>query len=164
MSATLLRLSIAGIACAIAMPAGAQLATEKVLTYAVSKVIAENAYEACAAQGYGVSVHVVGREGEVRFAIRGDNSRPHGFENSRRKAYTARVARIPSADFAKRAETEATQREQKTLPGIIAIGGGLPIKVGNEVIGGVGVSGAPGADKDAACAQVGLDKAADMLK
>ena len=71
--------------------------------------------------------------------------------------------RIPSADYAKRyADNNIVVRQQVTLPNIIAIPGGLPIKVGNEVVGGVGASGSPGVDEP--CVQAGLDKVADQLK
>jgi uncharacterized protein GlcG (DUF336 family) len=73
-------------------PASAQPSSnEKNLTYEVAKVIAETAYETCMAQGFHVSVHVVGREGETRFAIRGDGSSADAFDNSRRKAYAMRM-------------------------------------------------------------------------
>jgi uncharacterized protein GlcG (DUF336 family) len=71
--------------------------------------------------------------------------------------------RIPSADYAKRyADNNTVVRQQVTLPNIIAIPGGLPIKVGTEVVGGVGASGSPGIDEP--CVQAGLDKVADQLK
>jgi len=150
-------------ACLLAMPASAQLLNHKDLSYDIAKTIAMTAVETCRAQGYGVSAHVVGRDGETIVALRGDGAGPHTFENSRRKAYTARTFRQPSQQYADRYEKELTVRQQATLPGIIAIGGGLPIKVGDEVIGGAGVSGSP-AGHDEPCVQAGLDKVKDMLK
>jgi hypothetical protein len=80
-----------------------------------------------------------------------------------RNSHTAMNFRIPSADYAKRyADNNTVVRQQVTLPNIIAIPGGLPIKVGNEVVGGVGASGSPGIDEP--CVQAGLDKVADQLK
>jgi uncharacterized protein GlcG (DUF336 family) len=52
----------------------------------------------------------------------------------------------------------------KDTEGTIALGGGVPIKAGNEVIGAIGVSGAPGGEKDEACANAGIQKVADKLK
>jgi uncharacterized protein GlcG (DUF336 family) len=96
--------------------------------------------------------------------IRGDNASPHTMENSRRKAYTANTFRASSAVFAKRvADGEAGPRQQATLPGIIAIAGGLPIKAGDDVIGAAAISGSPGGN-DEGCVQAGLDKAKDLLK
>jgi uncharacterized protein GlcG (DUF336 family) len=150
-------------ACLLAPPAGAQLLNHKDLSYEIAKTIATTAVETCRAQGYGVSAHVVGRDGETIVALRGDGSGPHTFENSRRKAYTARTFRQSSQQYAERYEKEPTVRQQATLPSIIAIGGGLPIKVGDEVIGGAGVSGSP-AGHDEPCVQAGLDKVKDQLK
>jgi uncharacterized protein GlcG (DUF336 family) len=151
------------IACAVAAasPAYAQLVTEKALSVATSITIAQTAYESCKAQGYHVSVHVVGREGQVLVALRGDGTSPHTFENSQRKAYTARTFRQPSGEFAQRVKDNPGA---SLLTGVIPIQGGLPIKVGDDVIGGVGVSGAPGGEKDEACSKAGIDKVADQLK
>jgi uncharacterized protein GlcG (DUF336 family) len=145
-------------------PASAQLLNRKELSYAVAKTIAETAVETCQAKGFRVSVHVVNGAGETIAAFRGDNSGPHSFENSRRKAYTAMTFRTSTAAYAKRlADGDVTVRQQVTLPHVIAIAGGLPIKAGEDVIGGVGVSGSPGGN-DEPCVQAGLDKVADQLK
>ena len=84
-------------------------------------------------------------------------------ENSQRKAYTARTFRISSGEFAQRVKDNPSISAVH-LTGIIAAQGALPIKAGDEVIGAVGVSGAPGGEKDEACAKAGLDKIADQLK
>ncbi len=154
--------TVAGLACAVAFPANAELLSEKNLSAAVALTIAQTAYESCAQQGYHVSVHVVGREGQVLVAIRGDGSSPHTLENSLRKAYTARTFRTPSGDFAQRVKDNPTLGVVH-LPGVIALQGALPIKVGEDVIGAVGVSGAPGGDKDEACSKAGIDKVAAQL-
>jgi uncharacterized protein GlcG (DUF336 family) len=80
-----------------------------------------------------------------------------------RKAYTARTSRAPSGDMVKRLK-DNPQLSQIYLTNIIAAQGALPIKVGEDVIGAAGVSGAPGGDKDEACVKAGLDKVADQLK
>src|SRR5664279_1746656 len=145
-------------ACAITSSANAELLNEKSLSTAVALTIAQTAYDSCVQQGYHVSVHVVGREGQVLVAIRGDGSSPHTLENSLRKAYTARTFRTSSGDFAQRVKDNPTLGVVH-LPGVIALQGALPIKVGEDVIGAVGVSGAPGGDKDEACSKAGIDKA-----
>ena len=151
-------------ALAGAAPAHAELLAHKDLSYDVSKVIAETALETCRAKGYAVSVFVVGRDGETLVAMRGDGAGPHTWENARRKAYTARTTRAPSAAFAKRiAENNPLTLQQATLPGMIGIAGGLPIKVGDDTIGGVGISGSPSGN-DEPCAQAGIDKVQDQLK
>jgi uncharacterized protein GlcG (DUF336 family) len=113
-------------------------------------------------QGYHVSVHVVGIEGEVLVAIRGDGSSPHTFENSERKAYTARTFKKPSGEFAQQLK-DHPELSSIHLARVIAAQGALPIKVGDDVIGAVGVSGAPGGDKDEACSKAGIDKVAAQL-
>ena len=94
--------------------------------------------------------------------LRGDGAGLHTPEGADRKAYTARTYGSPSADFAKRVQSDAGLRPAMQYTRVLALGGGLPIKVGNEVIGAVGVSGSPG--KDDVCSQAGLDKVADQLK
>jgi uncharacterized protein GlcG (DUF336 family) len=126
------------IAALVATTSAGAARAEKNLTYDVAKIIAEAAYEACAAQGFHVSVHVVGPSGETRFAIRGDGAGSNTFENSRRKAYTVRMR--PD----------------------LQIEGGLPIKAGAEIIGGIGVNGSQRANQS--CAQAGINKTSDLLK
>ena len=163
MSATFDRLAVIGLACALVSPASAQLLNQKALSASTALTIAQTALETCTKQGYHVSVHVLGRNGEVLVAVRGDGAPPHTMENSQRKAYTARTFSIPSGEFVQRVKDNPTTGAVH-LTGVIAAQGALPIKVGDEVIGAVGVSGAPGGDKDEACSKAGLDKVADQLK
>ncbi len=167
MSASAVRLAISaatlGLAASLATPAGAELLARKDLSLDTAIAIATTAAATCKSQGYRVSVHVVGRTGEVLVALRGDNASPHTFENSMRKAYTARTFRVPSGEIVKRLK-ENPQFAGVFLTNVIATEGALPIAVGDDVIGAVGVSGAPGGDKDAACAKSGIDKVADQLK
>jgi uncharacterized protein GlcG (DUF336 family) len=151
------------LTCVLAAPASAQLLVRKDLTFAIAKTIAEASIEACKSRGYNVSAVVVDRAGETIVAMRGDNASPHTMENARRKAYTARSFRQPTAEYAKKfAANDPVVRQQVTLPNVIAIPGGVPIKVGDDVIGGVGLSGSPG--KDDECVEVGMQKVADQLK
>jgi uncharacterized protein GlcG (DUF336 family) len=143
--------------------ATAQLLNHKDLSLATALTIATTAAETCKGQGNRVSVTVVGRTGEAIVQLRGDDASPHTIENSQRKAYTARTFRGSTADVADRLQKNP-RPSALHLAGISVDGGGLPIKVGEDVIGGVGVSGSPGGDKDEACAKAGLDKVADQLK
>ena len=160
------RMLVLGLIAAVGVvgrPVEAQLLTHRDLSYAMAKTIAESAIESCAAKGYAVSAVVVDRDGEVIIAMRADNAGPHTMENARRKAYTARSFRTSTAAYAKRfADGDPVVHQQVTLPNVIAIPGGLPIKVGDDVIGGAAVSGSPGVDEP--CVQAGLDKVADQLK
>ena len=151
------------LAATISAPASAQLLTHKDLSLGTALAIATTASETCKANGYSVSVTIVGRVGEVILQMRGDSAAPHTMENSFRKAYTARTFRIPSGEMVQRVKQDPTLGAVH-LTNIIAIQGALPIKVGDDVIGAVGVSGAPGGDKDEVCSKAGLDKVADQLK
>jgi uncharacterized protein GlcG (DUF336 family) len=152
-----------GLMVALAAPASAQLLSHKDLSLATALTIATTAAETCKAQGYRVSVTILGREGQVIVQLRGDEAPPHTIENSQKKAYTSRTFRIPSGEFAQRVKDNPTTGAVH-LTGIVAAQGALPIKVGDEVIGAAGVSGAPGGEKDEACVKAGLDKVADQLK
>jgi uncharacterized protein GlcG (DUF336 family) len=152
-----------GAAVAASSPARADLLTHKDLSLATALAIATTAEDTCKANGNKVSVTVVGREGEIIVQLRGDDASPHTIENSWRKAYTSRTFRQSSGDFVKRVKNDPTTGAV-FLNGIAAAQGGLPIKVGDDTIGGVGVSGSPGGDKDEVCAKAALDKAADQLK
>jgi len=151
------------LGCFLPRAAQAELLTHHDLPYAVALTIAREAVESCRAKGYAVSAVVVDRDGETVVAIRGDDAAPHTVENARRKAYTALSFRVSTTEYAKRfADDNPVVRQQVTLPGVIAIPGGLPVRVGDEVVGGVGASGSPGVDEP--CVQAGLDKAADQLR
>jgi uncharacterized protein GlcG (DUF336 family) len=164
---TMSRFCLAAAAVAIAgasiAPANAQLLQHKDLTAAIAFEIAETAQATCKANGYSVSVTVVGRSGEVILQVRGDDAPPHTVENSMRKAYTARTTRAPSGAMVDRVKADPTTGFVH-LTNIIAVQGALPIKVGDEVIGAAGASGAPGGEKDEACVKAALDKVADKLK
>jgi uncharacterized protein GlcG (DUF336 family) len=149
--------------CALAAPAGAQLATHKDLTASIAIAIAQTTIETCKANGYKVSSTVVGRNGEIVAQVRGDDTGPHTIENSFRKAYTARTFRSPSGAFEDRYKADPTLGVVH-LSNVVANRGGLPIVVGDDVIGGAAASGAPGGEKDEACVKAALDKVADQLK
>src|SRR5947209_3531017 len=151
------------IGCASAVPASAELLTHKDLTASIALTIAQTAIETCKTNGYAVSATIVGRNGEVIVQVRGDNTGPHTFENSFRKAYTARTFRSPSGALVERLKADPTLGLIH-LTNVIANQGALPIKVGDEVIGAAGASGAPGGEKDEACVKAGIDKVADQLR
>ena len=153
----------AAFAGCLTISATAQLLAHKDLSTDIAFNMAEAAVQTCKQQGYNVSAHVVGRDGQVLIAMRGDNTGPHTLENSFKKAYTANTQRRPSGEFANAVKNNPTAGAL-FLSNIVAAQGALPIKVGNETIGAVGVSGAPGGDKDEACAKAGIDKVANELK
>ena len=150
-------------ACSVTTAANAQLVTTKQLSLPMAVTIATTAVETCKAQGYNVSVHVIGNMGEVLVALRGDNTGPHTMENSMRKALTSRGQRIPSGQFAENV-AKTPNAGGLRLGNMIPARGALPIKAGEDVIGAAGASGAPGGDKDEACVKAGIDKVAGDLK
>src|SRR5690348_14806663 len=165
MQITGLRLAAIAVAstCALAQPARAELLQHKDISASIAFTIAQPAIDTCKTNGYAVSATVVGRNGEIIVQVRGDNTGPHTIENSFRKAYTARTFRSPSGALVERVKADPTLGLIH-LTNVIANQGALPIKVGEEVIGAAGASGAPGGEKDEACVKAGIDKVADQLK
>jgi uncharacterized protein GlcG (DUF336 family) len=106
---------------------------------------------------------VVGRNGEPLIQLRGDGTGPHTLENSFKKAFTARTFRIPSGEMEKRLK-DNPQMGAQYLTGFTTGRGALPIAVGQEIIGAVGASGAPGGEKDEACVKAAIDKIVGQLK
>ncbi|MEP6790033.1 MAG: heme-binding protein [Ramlibacter sp.] len=149
--------------CAIAQtPPAAGLVTERSISLAAAMELATASLERCRANGFKVTVTVLNRHTHALVVLSDDGVNPHTIENSFRKAYTAFTTRSSTAEMAKRQQPALASF--MLLEHISALEGGLPIWAANkELVGAIGISGAPGGDKDAACAQVGLDKIARML-
>jgi uncharacterized protein GlcG (DUF336 family) len=137
--------------------------TEKNVSMKMALEIIGGVLEQCAKDGYKVSVVIVDNAGVVRASLRGDGTAPHTMEFARRKAYTARTRNQTSLEF-KKLTDDAAGAYLKQIPDVVAVGGGVPIRVGNVPIGAVGVSGAPAGEKDEVCANTGIAKVADQLK
>jgi uncharacterized protein GlcG (DUF336 family) len=156
--------SLAFASCLAAGPTYAQAPlVEKNVSMALSLAIIQGALDQCAKDGYKVSVVIVDTGGNVAASVRGDGTGPHTLEFARLKAYTARTRNQTSLQTMKLLEDPANAFIRQ-IPNVVGVGGGVPIHAGNEVIGGVGVSGAPGGEKDEVCANAGLAKVADALK
>jgi uncharacterized protein GlcG (DUF336 family) len=136
---------------------------EKNVSMALSMAIMQGALDQCTKDGYKVSVAIVDKSGNLAASVRGDGTGPHTMEFARMKAYTARTRNQTSLATQKQMEDPAFAFLRQ-IPNVVGVGGGVPIRAGNEVIGGVGVSGAPGGEKDEVCANAGLAKVADALK
>ena len=147
---------------ALSMNAFAQLPTTKVLTMDVAQTIAQGAMTKCRADGYKVTVLVVDGLNAPKALIRDDGAAASTAEVARMKATATMLYNRPSGPVNPPPAGQAAP--PATIPGTINAQGGLPIKVGESTIGAVAVSGAPGGDKDAACAKEGIAKAADKLK
>jgi uncharacterized protein GlcG (DUF336 family) len=150
-------------AAAPAFAQAPQVQSEKNMSMGLSMAIIQGAIEQCTKDGYKVSVTIVDKGGNVAAQIRGDGTAPHTMEFSRLKAYTARTRNQTSLQTMKMLEDPANAFIRQ-IPGVVGVGGGVPIRAGTEVIGGIGVSGAPGGEKDEVCANAGIAKVADALK
>lgn len=136
----------------------AELPRETVLPLSLATKAASAAVAQCTKDGYRVSAAVVDRAGVVRALLRGDGAGPHTVDSSRKKAYTSTSMGRPTAELGELiARMPAVQALRDMNENILVLGGGLPIQMGGEVVGGIGVGGAPGGHLDAACAQAGLE-------
>jgi len=141
---------------------GQGLVVQKNLSLAMAKTIAEAALAECQGKGYHTAVAVVDRAGQVLVILRDEQGTAQQAEMARRKAYTARMFRTTTLEFQKRT-TDPSLMPQRDVADILALGGGVPIQVGSDTIGGVGSSGSS-QETDDGCAKAGIAKVADLLK
>ena len=153
------------LAVGSSVPAAAQgVLNERQISLALAEEAAGAAIAQCRMDGFRVTVTVLDRAGRIKAVLRDDGTGPHTLDSSRRKAYTSVSFRTSTTDFTRLVETNPAAANLKDIEGVIAVAGGLPIRAGDEVIGGIGVGGAPGGDRDEACAQAGINRIADRLK
>jgi uncharacterized protein GlcG (DUF336 family) len=138
------------------------LVVRKDLSLSLARTIAEGALGECKKQGYNTAVVVLDRAAQVLVMLRDEAASPITLEMARRKAYTAKMFRSSTLDWAKRT-AEPSFAGQRDLADVLALGGGVPVMVGNEAIGAVASSGAS-PERDDACARAGIAKVADALK
>ena len=149
----------------IATAASAQaVRTEKNISLELANQIASASVAACAANGYAISATVVDRAGTVRAIQRADNAGPHTLGASQQKAFTSASAKNNTLAMMEGAQKNPAAANLVYIPGFLLVGGGVPIKVGTEPIGAVGIGGAPGGNLDEQCAMTALDKVKDQLK
>jgi len=141
---------------------GQGVVTQRNLSLGLARTIAEAALAECKSKGFNTSVAVVDRAGQVLVILRDENATAQTAEMSRRKAYTSRMFRTSTMEFQKRT-AEPGYAAQRDVADILALGGGVPIQIGSDVIGGVGSSGSS-QEQDDACAKAGVAKVADFLK
>jgi uncharacterized protein GlcG (DUF336 family) len=160
-------------ALVIATPIAAALAPARaddvIVTHRLSAVLASEAVAeavaSCARQGYNESAVLVDADGVRQAVLRGDGAGSHTLDSANDKAYTAATFKADTTALVERAKTAAGFAALFTqIPHLVLFGGGIIIKLNNEVIGAIGAAGAPGADLDEACARAGLDKIRDRLK
>ena len=160
------KLSLAALISTLAFAGAAHAAvlSESNLSMADAQKLATATVAACQAKGYNVSAAVVDRAGLLKAFARADNAGPHTIEASRAKAFTAVSAKTPTLTMKENAQKNPGAANLTDIPGFLLLGGGVPIKAGNSVIGAVGVAGAPGGNLDAQCADAVLEENAALFK
>lgn len=138
--------------------------TERNMSLELATQLASASVAACQANGYAVAATVVDRSGTVRAVHRADNAGPHTLEASRQKAFTSASAKNATQAIMETAQKNPGAANLVNIPGFLLLGGGVPVKVGNEVIGAVGVGGAPGGHLDEQCVLAALETVKDQLK
>jgi uncharacterized protein GlcG (DUF336 family) len=160
------RIALAMTLTLAAVPASAQelMTTHRIPAVLASQAVAE-AVAACAKQGYAETAVLVDADGVRQAVLRGDKAGVHSLDSAYDKAYTAASFKTDSGALYERSKTVPGFANLFTqLPHLMLFGGGLVIKVGEEVVGAIGAAGAPGANLDDACAKAGLDAIRDRLK
>ena len=130
--------------------------TVKVLTPETALKAAQAALARCRAGGYQVTVAVTDRMGVLQVLLRDRFAGPHTVDMASAKAYTAASFRTNTTELAEMTQPGRPQSGIRNRPGVAAVGGGLMIEAGGSLLGAIGVSGAPGAKEDDACAAAGI--------
>jgi len=137
--------------------------TTKSLTPELAVKLAQATLEACRAEGFQIAVAVVDKGGNAQAMIRDRFAGPHTPRTATLKAYTAVSFRANTLGLADNSQAGEEASGVRDIPGVLMLGGGVVIESAGELIGGVGVSGAPGGALDEACAVKGLEVIADDL-
>ena len=155
---------VAAMACTASLTIHGQVLTQRSISLQLARTIADAALAACTKDGFDVTAAVVDRAGDFVLLLRSDRANPHNAELARRKAYTSRTFGITSLEFRNRTAGTSEFAGQRQLAEVIPLGGGVPIRIGTEIIGGLGLSGSPQQEADEKCALAGLAAAANQLK
>lgn len=146
--------------CALLQPSFVQaqdMPTQKVLPLELSTQAAMAAIKKCHDDGFKVSVAIVDQSGLLKVQLKADGAGPHTLDSSRRKAYTANSLRDSTHKYAQLVvQKPELQSLARLNENILLLGGGFPIKIGGDVVGGIGVGGAPGIEYDEVCASAAL--------
>ncbi|HED3854627.1 heme-binding protein [Enterobacter soli] len=145
------------IAGGVSLTAQADVLAQKNISLAQANALASSAIQACMAKNYQVTVTVVDRAGIIKAVQRTDNAGPHTVKASEMKAYTSLSTKNASGKVMEAAQSNAGAQNMRDVPGFLLLAGGLPLKLGDEVIGAIGIGGAPGGHLDEACAQQAID-------
>jgi uncharacterized protein GlcG (DUF336 family) len=151
-------------ALVLAMPAWAQTLQTHRIPAALAVEAASAAVEACAGQGYHETAVVVDADGQIISVVRGDGAGIHTIDSAHDKAYTSVSFKNDTLALAERAKPDGPIAPLAKLPHVMFFPGGVAIKLGEEVIGAIGASGAPGGNLDDGCAKAGVAKIRERLK
>ena len=154
---------VLALACGPALAAEPATFSLKALTPETALKAAQAALAKCRADGFQVSVSVVDRSGLEQVMLRDRFAGSHTPDTATRKAYTAVSFRTATSEMAKLIRSGQLEPGLAQLPHTAMIGGGLMIEAAGSMVGGIGVSGAPGGDKDDECAKAGIDAIRDKL-
>jgi len=132
------------------------LMTTKSLTPEVALELAQAALEACRKSEYQVSVAVVDRGGSLQVLLRDRFAGPHTPRTATRKAWTALTFRTNTSDLVEITQPGKEAAGVGHVRGVAVIGGGVMIRAAGELVGAIGVSGAPGGNLDEGCAKKGI--------
>jgi uncharacterized protein GlcG (DUF336 family) len=155
--------AFAGSACCNTVSFADTLLTHRIPA-ALAAEAAMETVGACAKQGYRETAIVVDADGAIIASLRGDGAGVHSLDSALDKAYTAVSFKNDTLALAERAKGEDSIAPLAKLPHVMFFGGGVAVRLGDEVIGAIGAAGAPGAKLDDACAKAGLEKIQDRLK
>lgn len=155
-----------GMIIAISSSVDAQgLPKESILPLSFAEKAAVAAMDKCVEGGYKVSVAVVDRSGTILVLLRDNGAGPHTVDSSSRKAYTSASLRRPTEHLAQLiTKFPSIEGLRDMNEKILILGGGLPIEIQGEIVGAIGVGGAPGAHLDEACALAGVQAIGGEMK
>ena len=151
-------------AMAGATAATAATASTRSIASATAVQLAQQTVAACTADGYNVTAAVVDRSGVLLGLVRADGAGPHTTQAATSKAFTSASSRNPTSGIAKAIQSNPDAAGMANIAGFLVLAGGVPVKIGNETIGAIGVAGAPGGHLDEACAQKAITFLKDQLQ
>jgi uncharacterized protein GlcG (DUF336 family) len=166
MNRKLMLIVLGSMACTAATPqltVSQTLQTHRIPAALAMEAVGEAVAE-CSRQGYSETAVLVDADGVRQAVLRGDRAGAHTLDSAFDKAYTAASFKSDTSALVERAKTAPIAPLLAKLPNTLLFGGGLVIKIDDEVVGAIGAAGAPGADLDDGCARAGLDKIRDRLK
>jgi uncharacterized protein GlcG (DUF336 family) len=161
---TVLTLAATALGCGLGTPVRADALVTHRIPAALAAEAAVEAVAFCAKDNYRETAVVVDADGARQAELRGDGAGIHTLDSANDKAYTSVSFKADTLALAERAKEPGGLTVLSKLPHVMFFGGGVVIKIGDEVVGAIGASGAPGAQLDEACARAGLAKIRDRLK